>query len=74
MSAFLSRLDWARDLVAILDALPDREATALRLVYFEHLTEPEVATRMGIDPTAARTATARGLLHLGELLQVVPAR
>ena len=60
MSGPTGRQAWAHHVAAQLAVLPARQAEALRLLYFEHLTDLEVAARMGVALTHARDAAAEG--------------
>lgn len=72
MTTTISRHVWAADVAAALAELSTVEANTVRLLYFEHLTYEEVATRLGITISLARKASAEGLRRLGTALRVVP--
>ena len=58
-----------REVLAALRRLPSRQREALVLRFYLDLTEPEIATAMGISPGTVKSTTARGLAALGRLLQ-----
>lgn len=68
----VDRHAWATDVAAALAALPTVQADTLRLLYFEHLTDEQIATRLGVTLNHARTASAEGLRRLGQALRVLP--
>jgi RNA polymerase sigma-70 factor (ECF subfamily) len=57
-----------RRLVAALLALEEPYRAALLLRYFEDLSVPEVALRLGVPLETARTRLRRGLARLRERL------
>jgi len=52
----------------LLDTLPDREREVIRLRFFENLTQPEIAERMGVSQSYLSRIIRRTLVDLrGEL-------
>lgn len=62
------RREWALIVAGVLAALPIQQADAVRLPYFDQLTEREVAAHMGVALGQAQTIAASGLRSLGEAL------
>lgn len=58
-------LSWLRPLV---DALPDEYREALLLADFENLTQKEIAERLGLSLSGAKSRVQRARKMLGELL------
>lgn len=68
----IDRHTWAGQVVLALSSLPPTQADALRLLYFQQLSERDVAARLGIALHEARGAAAEGLRRLGEVLRALP--
>ena len=62
------RTVWAAEVGAAVSALPAEQGQALRLRYFERLTDTDVAARMGLSQRATRRVVAVGLCNLGRAL------
>ncbi|MGH3067050.1 MAG: SigE family RNA polymerase sigma factor [Streptosporangiaceae bacterium] len=58
-----------RQVLSALRRLPDRQREALVLRFYLDLTEPEIATSMGVSPGTVKSTTSRGLAALGRLLE-----
>jgi RNA polymerase sigma-70 factor (sigma-E family) len=58
-----------REVLAALRRLPHRQREALVLRFYLELTEPDIATAMGVSAGTVKSTTARGLAALGRLLQ-----
>ncbi len=59
----------ARVVVAdLLEALPEREATIVRLRFYEDLTQSEIAERIGISQMHVSRLLRRALLQLRDQL------
>ena len=58
----------ARCIVALLDQVPDRYRHVLRLVEFEGATQREVASRLGLSLSGAKSRVQRGRKMLREVL------
>lgn len=56
------------DVAAALTALGSRERQVLELAYFEGLTQPRIAKRLGLPLGTVKTLTRRGLAGLRPLL------
>lgn len=63
------RYAWAADLHQALDLLPEPQSQVLRLAYFDHLTQAEIAARLSIPLGTVKTRTARGMQRLAALLE-----
>jgi RNA polymerase sigma-70 factor, ECF subfamily len=55
-------------LAGLLDRIPQEEAVALRLRFYEELAQPEIAERMGIPLGTVKTRMVRGLARLRQLI------
>ena len=55
-------------LAGLLDRIPQEEAAALRLRFYEELAQPEIAERMGIPLGTVKTRMVRGLARLRQLI------
>jgi RNA polymerase sigma-70 factor (sigma-E family) len=55
--------------LAALRRLPDRQREALVLRYYLDLSEPEIATAMGVGRGTVKSTTSRALAALGRLLE-----
>lgn len=55
-------------LAGLLDRIPQEEATALRLRFYEELAQPQIAERMGIPLGTVKTRMVRGLARLRQLI------
>ncbi len=64
--------DDLRRLRAAIEKLPPRIREAITLTYFEGLTGPQIARRMGIAPRVASRFVARGTVILTDLLRGAP--
>lgn len=62
-------LDLMRCLTPLLDSLPRRYAEALRLAELEGLTQREVAGRLGLSLSGAKSRIQRGRKLLADVLQ-----
>ncbi|WP_375486760.1 sigma factor-like helix-turn-helix DNA-binding protein [uncultured Jatrophihabitans sp.] len=62
------RLEWAHRVADCLAALPQQQAQALRQVYFEHASERETASALGVPALQARRVVIDGLRSLGRAL------
>ena len=60
----LFRSDPAHDVGALLEHLPAKQKTAIRLVKLEELTAREAAQRMGISEADVKISIHRGLKNL----------
>lgn len=60
--------DPAHDVDALLERLPDKQSTAIRLVKLEDLTAKEAACRMGISEADVKISIHRGLRKLMALV------
>lgn len=60
--------DPAHDVDALLEHLPDKQSTAIRLVKLEDLTAKEAACRMGISEADVKISIHRGLRKLMALV------
>ena len=58
-----------REVMRALGRLPQRQREALVLRFYAGLQASEIATAMGISPSSARSAIARGLASLGRMLE-----
>lgn len=58
-----------RDVLAALRRLPDRQREALILRYFMDLSEPEIATAMGISQGTVKSTTSRAIAALARQLK-----
>jgi RNA polymerase sigma-70 factor, ECF subfamily len=56
-------------LLAALERLEPREASVIRLKYFDDLTFEEIGRRLVLSPNTAKTAFYRGMRRLEELLR-----
>jgi RNA polymerase sigma-70 factor (ECF subfamily) len=52
-----------------LAALPDNQRRALRLAYFDGLSQSQIAARLGVPLGTVKTQTRSGLTKMGELLR-----
>lgn len=59
---------------ACADALPDTYREALLLAELDGLAQPEVARRLGLSLSSAKSRIQRGQQRMGELLDAVCAR
>lgn len=57
-----------------LRLLPEREREALRMKYYEHLSDADAAAILGIKPGAMRTLTYRARKLLREIMEEVYAQ
>jgi RNA polymerase sigma-70 factor (ECF subfamily) len=55
-------------LAGLLERIPQEEAAALRLRFYEELAQPEIAERMGIPLGTVKTRMVRGLARLRQLI------
>ncbi len=58
----------ARDVAALLEQLPPRQAAAVRLVKLDQLTAREAAERIGISEGAVKVNVHRGIRKLADLV------
>jgi RNA polymerase sigma-70 factor (ECF subfamily) len=58
----------ARDVAALLDKLPERQAAAIRLVKLDQLSAREAAERIGVSEGALKVSVHRGLKRLAALV------
>jgi RNA polymerase sigma-70 factor (ECF subfamily) len=58
----------ARDVAALLDKLPERQAACIRLTKLEQLTAREAAIRIGISEGAVKVNVHRGIRKLAALV------
>jgi RNA polymerase sigma-70 factor (sigma-E family) len=58
-----------RDVLAALRRLPDRQRESLILRYFMDLSEPEIATAMGVSQGTVKSTTSRALAALARQLK-----
>ena len=57
----------------LLDELPERERTIVRLRFFEDMTQTEIAEQVGISQMHVSRLLARTLVQLRERLQTLDA-
>lgn len=59
--------DWARDVAALLETLPPKQRTAIRLVKLEELSIKEAAARTGMSESDIKISIHRGMRKLSAL-------
>jgi DNA-directed RNA polymerase specialized sigma24 family protein len=60
----VDRQVWAHQVEAELRLLPTQQASAVRLVYFHHLSQNVVAAQLGVPVTEIRALIASALRRL----------
>lgn len=60
-----------QNLVKALQSLPERECLALRMKYYEHMSDAEIGTILGIKATAVRSLIGRARKKVFELLRKI---
>ena len=65
MTITLDRNGWAADVAVALAGMPAHCAATLRMSYFDHLPEDEIAARTRMSLAQVRAALATGLQILG---------
>lgn len=63
-----------RSLVKALQSLPERECLALRMKYYENMSDAEIGTILGIKASAVRSLIGRARRKAFELLREEEAR
>jgi RNA polymerase sigma-70 factor (ECF subfamily) len=63
------RFDWADELRAALETLPQAQRTVLEFAYFAGYTQAEISRELDIPLGTVKTRTSRGLQRLADLLE-----
>lgn len=64
----------AQELLLKISSLPPRMQTVIKLIYFDGLSTPEVADKLGMAPGTVRRYAGRAVLRLRELYGQASAR
>lgn len=65
----VDQLAWAGVVRSALLGLSPEQREAIELAYFHHLTQPEIAKRLGVPLGTVKARTARGLRRLAASLE-----